>query len=321
MSSIQSGAANLFARTVRNSFFIHKAETATQRASFERVARLAKFPRSVNMEQGALGGRPALWFVPEEIVANDIVLYLHGGGYCVGSPHTHKALIARIARAAGCRAVGIDYRLAPEHPFPAALEDCEAAYAELLTQDFSRIFLAGDSAGGGLAVALAMRLRDQGHDLPAALALLSPWVDLRMQGESIQTKANVDPLIDPAILESFAKRYYGDADPADPFISPVYGNLGGLPPVLIQVGGNEVLQDDATRLAKRMSKAGSTVELEIWDRMFHVWQYLGGLVPEAGKAIGRIGEFFTAHRGQAHDEKAGAAPPSGQDSAPQSGRA
>ncbi|MCP4121926.1 MAG: alpha/beta hydrolase [Bacteroidetes bacterium] len=291
MSSLQSSVVNLIARTIRSSFFIHKAETTTQRKSFERVANLAKFPRFVKFEVTSLGGLEAKWFYPKKNNNDRVVLYFHGGGYCVGSIKTHKALIARIARACKCPAVGINYRLAPEHPYPAALEDSYSAYKALIELGHRNIYLAGDSAGGGLALALCMRLRDENIQLPKASLLISPWVDLKMVGESIQTKSNMDPLIDPAVLYSFAEKYAGTEGLDNPYISPIYGDLSGLPPFLIQVGSNEVLLDDATRLAKKLKKAGCNVELEIWNKMFHVWHYLGGIIPEASQAIRQLGQY------------------------------
>lgn len=292
MSSFQSGVANLIARTIRNSFFIHKAETSTQRKSFERVSNFTKFPRFVRFSALEFHGLPAMWFTPRKCNDKRVVLYLHGGGYCAGSVRTHKALIARIARAANCKALGVDYRLAPEHSYPAALEDAMTAYQALLEEGYEHIFLAGDSAGGGLAMALMLKLRDSEQHMPTAAILISPWVDLSMSGESIETKAKLDPLIDPGVLEAFAKKYYGDEDPRHPLISPLYAQLNGLSPILIHVGGNEVLLDDSTRLAKKLKKADNDVELSIWENMFHVWHYLGGMIPEAGDAIQDIGDYI-----------------------------
>ncbi len=291
MGSIQSGVVNLLARTVRNSFFIHKAETSTQRNSFERLAHFAKFPRFVKSETIEYAGMEAMAFYPKKMSKNRIVLYLHGGGYTVGSVRTHKALIARIARAAKCKAIGVNYRLAPEDPHPAALNDCKSAYKQLIADGYTNIFLAGDSAGGGLTLALMMELRDQGELMPMGATIISPWTDLTMSGESIRTKEHLDPLIDPGILKSFSFKYVGDGDPTDPMVSPLYGDLRNLPPILIQVGGNEILLDDSTRLAKKLKKAGCKVELEIWGNMFHVWHYLAGIIPESQEAIRQIGDF------------------------------
>ena len=297
MSSLQSGIANIIARTIRGSFFIHKVETSTQRKSFERVSNFTKFPRFVKHRTVDYHGLNAMWFQPKKINVNRVILYFHGGAYCAGSVRTHKALIARIARASNCKALGIDYRLAPEHSFSAALDDAMTAYRGLQAEGYSRIILAGDSAGGGIAMALMLQLRDRGLSLPHAAVLISPWVDLTMSGESMVTKAHVDPLIDPEVLDSFASKYYADHDPRHPYISPLFGDLHGLPPVLIHVGSLEVLLDDSTRLAKKLKKAGVEVELAVWEKMFHVWHYLAGILPESNDAIRVIGRYIKdSHR-------------------------
>ncbi len=292
MGSFQSNVANLIARMVRNSFFIHKAETNTQRKSFERISNFTKFPRFVKSNKIELAGLPAVSFIPRKKNENRVILYLHGVAYVVGSVNTHRALIARLARAAKCEAIGIDYRLAPEHPYPAALEDSVNAYKALLDLGHKNIFLAGDSAGGGLALATMLKLREEGLPLPKGASLISPWADLAITGESIRTKEFIDPLIDPSVLGSFAQKYIGNNNNKNPFISPLYADLSNLPPIFIQVGGREILFDDATRLAKKLKKAGCDVELDIWDEMFHVWHSLGGMIPEAQKAISAMGDFI-----------------------------
>ncbi len=300
MRSIQSGVANLVARTIRSSFFIHKAETFTQRKSFERLSVFIKYPRWVKCELSNLGGLEAISLYPRKLNEDRVILYFHGGAYCTGSIKTHKALIARIARAAKCKAVGINYRLAPDFPYPAAVEDVILAYKALLKDGHKNIYLVGDSAGGGLALSLMLKLKELGELMPKAACLISPWTDLSLSGESIRTKQHVDPLIDPKVLKYFASFYIGNEDPCNPFISPLYGDLKEFPPILIQVGGNEVTLDDSTRLAKKLKKANCDVELEVWDKMFHVWHYLGGMIPEAKVAINRIGKFII----EVHHKKA-----------------
>jgi len=200
MSSVQSGIVNLIARMVRNSFFIHKAETTTQRKSLERISNFTKFPRFVKSYPIHLGGLDAASFIPKKMNKDRIVLYLHGGAYVAGSVNTHRALIARIARSARCEAIGINYRLAPEHPYPAALEDSIAAYKCLIEKGYKHIFLVGDSAGGGLSIATMLKLREEGLQMPCGAALISPWSDLAMTGESVRTKQHMDPLINPDIF-------------------------------------------------------------------------------------------------------------------------
>ncbi|MEZ5008866.1 MAG: alpha/beta hydrolase [Chitinophagales bacterium] len=291
MASLQSSVVNVIARTIRSSFFIHKAETFTQRKSFERLSVFTKFPRFVKSEKHEIAGLEAMSFYPKQMNKDRVVLYLHGGAYCAGSVKTHKALIARIARASKCKAIGINYRLAPDYPYPAALEDALSAYNELLAQGHKNIFLAGDSAGGGLCMALMLKLKKQRKPMPKGATLISPWTDLAMTGESIRTKIYNDPLIDPKVLKYFAGLYIGEDSPTNPYISPLYGDLSQLPPILIQVGGNEVILDDSTRLAKKLKKNGCEVELEVWENMFHVWHYLGGVLPESKDAIDSIGSF------------------------------
>ena len=214
------------------------------------------------------------------------MLYLHGGGYVLGSLDTHAELMGRIA--ASCRApvLGVDYRLAPENPFPAAVDDAVASYERLIEQGIKpeAIVLAGDSAGGGLALACMLALKAAGKPLPAGAMLLSPWSDLTATGESINTRAEVDPMISPELLQPMADTYVGKDDAANPLISPLFGDLAGLPPLLIQVGDFEVLLDDSTRLATAAEAAGVSVELEIFDGGFHVFQNQPQL-PESAQAL------------------------------------
>jgi acetyl esterase/lipase len=225
------------------------------------------------------------------------VLYLHGGGYTMGSCNTHRALGARLAVVSRAPVLIIDYRLAPEHPFPAALEDALAAYRWLIEpgRPVHSITLAGDSAGGGLVIATAIALRDQGDRLPAAIVCMSPWADLAVQGESMVTRAKSDPLIGRESSLQHAASYVAQHDPRSPLISPVYADLHGLPPLLIQVGDYEVLLSDSVRLAERARQAGVDATLEIWDGMWHVWQAYAGYVPEAQQAINRVGAFIGQH--------------------------
>ena len=257
MRSIQRSVIHTVIKTFRQSLFIHKTNTATHRLGFEKLSRFTKPPKGVEMKEATLGEMNALWCTPKKVNKDRVILYLHGGGYCVGSAHTHRNLIGRIARSSGCKAVGVDYRLAPESPYPGALDDAVKAYKALSKFRFKQIYIAGDSAGGGLALALMMRLRDEQFLIqPAGAMLLSPWSDLTMTGESLYTKKTIDPLIDPSLLSVFADKYIGDDDASNPLISPLFGDLSDLPPVFIQVGGHEVILDDSTRLAKKLKKAG-----------------------------------------------------------------
>jgi epsilon-lactone hydrolase len=221
------------------------------------------------------------------------VLYLHGGGYVTGSPALYRHLTWRIAAATRARVLAIDYRLAPEHPFPAALDDAFAACRWLLAAkaDPRRAAIMGDSAGGGLALALLLKLRDCGHERPAAAVALSPWTDLALTGVSLVRNAKADPMLNVADTRLFAASYLAGADPRDPYASPLYGNPAGLPPTLIHLGSDEILRDDAVRMAEKMRAAGCHVEIEVWPRMPHVWHLFAPVLPEANAAIARVGAF------------------------------
>jgi monoterpene epsilon-lactone hydrolase len=263
------------------------------RTGFERLAALFPPEPDVRSETVDAKGVSADWIEAPGADASRALLYLHGGGYAIGSVNTHRDLASRIARAARVRALSVEYRLAPEHPHPAAVEDSTIAYRWLLRQGLepSRIAIAGDSAGGGLAIATLVALRDAGDPLPAAGVCLSPWVDLQGIGESMTTKAELDPLVQRDGLVKMGRLYLGDLDPRTPLAAPLYADLAGLPPLLIQVGTAEALLDDATRVAGRARAAGVDVTLEPWDDMIHVWQIFAALLPEAREAIDRIGEF------------------------------
>ena len=206
-------------------------------------------------------------------------------------------LLWRIAAASAARIAAVQYRLAPEHPFPAALDDALASWRGLLEAgaDPRRAVFMGDSAGGGLVLALALRARDKGENLPAAIVAMSPWTDLAVTGASVRRNARADPMINADDVPHLASRYLDGADPRHPYASPLYGDPTGLPPTLIQVGGDEVLLDDSVRMAARLREAGVEAQLEIWPRMPHVFQSFSSILPEARRAIGRIGAFIQQH--------------------------
>jgi len=264
------------------------------RVTLEQMASAFSPPADATLEPVDAGGVAAEWVSTPEAARDRTILYLHGGGYVIGSIRTHRDLAIRLSRAARARVLLIDYRLAPEHPHPAAVEDSTAAYRWLLAQGAipTRMAIAGDSAGGGLTVATLVALRDAGVQLPAAAACLSPWVDLEGLGESMTTKADVDPMVQPEPLRRMGAHYLGGKDPRTPLAAPLYADLSGLPPLLIQVGTAETLLDDSTRLAERARKAGVEVVLEPWDDMIHVWQAFASILPEGQQAIDRIGAFL-----------------------------
>ncbi len=259
----------------------------------------AQLPEGLIREPRDVNGVPAEWVSARGAAADRAVLYLHGGGYVLGSIGTHRELAARISAASGARCLVIDYRLGPEHPFPAAVEDAVKAYRWLLDVGYApeRLAIAGDSAGGGLTMATLLALKNEKLPLPATGVCISPWVDLAQQGESMTTKHDVDPMVTREPLTMMAKHYLAGADPNTPLASPIHGDLRGLPPLLIHVGESETLLDDSTRLAERARKAGVEVELEVWPEMIHVWHAFAALLPEGREAIGRIGVHLAKRLG------------------------
>jgi monoterpene epsilon-lactone hydrolase len=236
---------------------------------------------------------PGEWVVPPD-VASPTILYLHGGGYVSCSPATHRPIIAALARGTPARVFAPRYRLAPEHPHPAALDDAERAYEWLLSIGTppGAVAIAGDSAGGGLTLALLMRLRDKGKPMPACAVLFSPWTDLAGTGPSLQANDGKDAMFRPENISAFAVCYAPPELWRDPGVSPVYGRADGLPPLHFQAGSGELLRDDAVRVHESVQAAGGSSELVLYDGVFHVWQMLDGLVPEAGEALARASAFI-----------------------------
>lgn len=223
------------------------------------------------------------------------VLYLHGGAYVSGAPAHYRHFSWRIADALEACVWMLEYRLAPEHPFPAALEDAVAGYQWLAGNGPKpgRLFVMGDSSGGGLSLSLLLKLRDDCTELPAAAVTLSPWTDLALTGPSLTSNAAADPMLNAEDLPDLARLYLDGADPRTPYASPLYGDTVGLPPVLIQVGSDEILKDDAVRMADKLRRDNPLTRLEVWPRMPHVWQLFVPVLPEAHRAIARIGEFIS----------------------------
>jgi phosphinothricin tripeptide acetyl hydrolase len=270
-----------------------------RRAQYDRAERVFPTPADVAIAPVMAVTRPAEWLTPPGARADAVLLYLHGGGYVIGSPRSHRHLAAALARASGARALSLDYRLAPEHPFPAALDDAVAAYEWLLGQGVAarRVVVAGDSAGGGLTVATLLALRERDRPLPAAGVCISPWVDLTCGGASYASKAAVDPIVARESVELMAKAYAGAGDPRAPLVSPLFADLRGLPPLLVQVGSDEVLLDDAAGLAERARRAGVDVTFEEWPAMIHVWHWFLPMLDEAERAVAGIGAFVRARTG------------------------
>ncbi len=273
--------------------------TEGRRRSFERMTDGFTIDVPARYSRLNAGGVTAEWVTAEGASDSRVVLYFHGGGYIIGSPRTHRAMMAHLSRDAASRVLALDYRLAPEHPFPAPVEDAVAAYRWLLAEGFdpAKIALGGDSAGGGLTVAALVQIRYLGLPVPAAGVCVSPWVDMEGLGESMRTRAEADPMVNKENLMVSAKTYLGGADPRAPLAAPLYADLRGLPPILIQVGDAEVLLDDSTRLAGLAREAGVEVQMDVWDDMIHVWHVFAPILPEGKKAIKQAGDFIKKHTG------------------------
>ena len=273
------------------------AELSERRKRLDALGGQYPLPADVRVEPTAANGVPAEWVDTPEADPARVLLYLHGGGYVSGSLNSHRHMVAQAGREARARTLALDYRLAPEHPFPAAVEDAVAAYRFLLSRGFAanRIAVAGDSAGGGLAVALLVVLRDAGLALPACAWCCSPWVDLEGNGGSMTAKAAIDPMVQPPYLLELAASYLAGADPRTPLAAPLYADLRGLPPMLIQVGSAETLLDDAVRLAGAAGAADVRVRLDIWPDMIHVWQLFHPQVAAGRRALAEAGAFIHSH--------------------------
>jgi len=234
-------------------------------------------------------GVPAEWVVPRDCVPGRAIVYLHGGGYATGTIGSARSLSSHLARATRSRVLAVDYRLAPEHPFPAAVDDAVAAYRFALSTGDVTVALCGDSSGGGLALGTAIALRGLGEPAPATVVCLSPWTDLTLSGTSLHANRDSDPMVSAKSLGLMADAYLGGSDPRSPMASPLFADLVGLPPILVQVGTGELLLDDATRFAERAEAAGVDVTLELWPDVFHVWHAFADLLPELVRSDGHAG--------------------------------
>ena len=262
------------------------------RARMDQLDRLPR-PRHVEYVDALIGGVPAIVATPTRVRPDRHLLYIHGGAYVLGSPKSHIAMAANLAKRASATATVIEYRLAPEHVYPAAVDDCVAAYRALITDvDPALVTIAGDSAGGGAALSTLVTLRNAGDPLPGAAYLLSPWTDLTGSGESVITRAEADPMIDGAKIAEAGRVYAGDVPLDDPGVSPLFAELSALPPMLIQTGVDEVLLSDSTRLADRARDAAVDVTLDLAEGMWHVYQSFAPVVPEATDALVRAAVFM-----------------------------
>jgi monoterpene epsilon-lactone hydrolase len=269
------------------------ADAVSVRAAFDAFTAEAPAPADVEQKRVELGGVAGIEVTIAGNQTDRMILYFHSGVYVIGSAAATVPLVADLVRRTGVNAITLDYRLAPEHPYPAALDDSRAAYEGLLAQgmDPGQIVLAGESAGGGLAVATLLASREAGLTMPSCAFLLSPYADLTLSGETLVERESLDPILSPAGLRVHAPEYVGGADAADPLISPIFGDLRGLPPLLIQVGSHEILLSDAVRLAERAALSDVAVTLDVTPGVPHVFQGFAGFLDEAGAALDRATDF------------------------------
>ena len=269
------------------------------RAGMAAATASAPPPENATIEAVRIGDVPAEWTDADGVARDAAIVYLHGGGYIMGNLDSHRNLVANLSRAAGIRALSVDYSLAPEHPFPRAVEDAVAAVGFVHAQGIApdRVIVAGDSAGGGLTAATLLAMRDRGLPMPAAGVLISPWLDLTQSGATMTSLAEADPMVSKQLLDLCAKCYVGGQDPKSALASPLFADLTGLPPLLIHVGTAETLLDDARRFHAAARGAGVDATLEEWEDMIHVWHTFSAMLPEASQAIDRIGAFAKEHVG------------------------
>ena len=293
MASVQSYLLKFWLRR-QNLFGDEEYNPQKSRLQMEKFAGLSKPHRKVQVGPVEADSVPSEWLIPQGAPEDRALLYIHGGAWYMGSTRTHRGLVSYLAYESGVRALSINYSLAPENPFPAGLDDCITAYEWLLQDGISpdKIVVAGDSAGGNLTLALLIALREAGKPLPAGAVALSPATDLAYTGESMQTRAHLDPILPHLGPSSIIKDYITNHDPCDPLISPLYADLHGLPPILIHVGDHETLLDDAVRFGERACAAGVEAKTVVWPEMFHVFQIFTPLLPEARRAIDQIAIFI-----------------------------
>jgi acetyl esterase/lipase len=284
-------------RSVTGAYFskvdANKANVHEMRRRWHSWANLLWTAQGVNLEKVEMRGLTAEWLTPADAADGKLLLYLHGGAYIMGNCATHRQLVSYIARAAGVRTLLPEYRLAPEYPFPAAVDDIVGLYRGLLADghEAQNIVIVGDSAGGGLTMATLLSLRDARDPLPAGACLLSPWLDLTTSGESIISAATKDPWFKPKDMPIVASYYCRDDQLRSALVSPVFADLDDLPPIYIQVGSDEILLSDSTRAAEKIAAGGGEVDIEIWPGMWHVFQIFVHQVPESRKAVKKIGAF------------------------------
>ena len=290
-----SRRARFFRKRIANFEVGDDVPIEERRANMDKLDSIPR-PRKVDYVDTHVGGIPAIVATPTEVQPDRHILYLHGGAYVLGSPRSHIAMCARLAKRAAATVTVIDYRLAPEHVFPAAIDDCVTAYRAITAEvDPALVTIAGDSAGGGATLSTLGALKAAGDPMPGAAYVLSPWADLTASGESVVTRAPFDPMFDGDGLIEAATTYAGDTSLDHPGVSPLFADPTGYPPTLIQTGMDEILLSDSTRLAERYTAAGVEVRLDLRDDLWHVYQVLAGYMPEATDALIRAAVFIRTH--------------------------
>ena len=277
-----------------NRFDVKTLVVVTVRKRLDFFAGMVPTAGGIRVKKDSVAGLYAEWLAPANAPENKLLLYWHGGAYVMGSCKSHRPFVSHIARQAGIRALLPEYRLAPEHPFPAAVEDSVNVYRALLQQGYEpgNIVVGGDSAGGGLTVAMLLSLRDAGDPLPGAVILLSPWLDLSGQGESMITRADQDPWFHAQDLATITRHYCDEGQLTNALASPVFADASGFPQTLIQVGNDELLLSDSERFAGNIRAGGGQVEVDVWPHMWHVWQMCIGLMPESRRAVEKLGAYI-----------------------------
>lgn len=284
-------------KSVQPDVAVESGGLAHSRKALERLGTWLPPSKGVRLEKVSVAGMYCEIHQPDQPLNDGLIIYMHGGGFCLGSPRSHRYLVSRLAKIAGMKAIAMDYRKAPEHPFPAALEDVVRIYEHYLSEGVpaEKMVFAGDSAGGNLVVSSLLRLKRLQRPLPAAACCLSPWTDLTMSGATLKTRRHLDLMLSSELLHQFSNHYVVDTHRTSETLSPLFGDLSGLPPLLVQVGAHEVLLDDARRLVRKAHSAGVNATLEIWDDMQHVWHYTAFFLKDGERAMAHIGEFFRSH--------------------------
>ena len=293
--SMRASLISFFLRRTLKKTMSNFADPISVRARFSSSPK--KLSSKIKTERLDAGGVPGSWLSQQNADVSKVVLYLHGGGYVFGGYGSHCEIASKMAGLIGGRALLLEYRLAPEHPFPAAFEDTLASYRWLLTNGYKPqdVFLAGDSAGGGLSVALLLKLKKVGLPLPKAVCLFSPWVDLTCAAASIESNALTDCMLSPGALNRFKSHYLRGADPLDERASPIFGDLSGLPPTYVAVGSKEILLDDSRQLVEKIRSTGGSAELSVWRNMPHVFPILSSVIPEGRLVLKEFSSFKDLH--------------------------